>query len=54
MIINKLDKFIIKQYEDKRPIIKGNGFDGLEIDNRQEAEEFIQFINKLIEKDNDN
>ena len=47
----KIDKFIIKQYENERPIIKGNGFDGLEIGyNREEAEEFINFINTLVAK----
>lgn len=50
MELNKLDKFIIKQYENEKPIIKGNGFDGLEIgDDRQEAEEFISFVNFLID-----
>lgn len=45
-----MDKFIIKQYsKEERPILKGNGFDGLEIgEDREEAQEFIDFINKAI------
>jgi len=41
--------FIIKQYsKSEGPILKGNGFDGLKIgDNRDEAQEFIDFINTL-------
>lgn len=50
MKLDKLDNFTIKQYENEKPIIKGNGFDGLEIgDNRQDAEEFISFVNFLID-----
>jgi len=47
-----MEKFIIKHYSsDERPIVKGFGFDGLEIgEDREEAEEFIQFINSIIEK----
>lgn len=46
-----MEKFIVKQYdESERPIVKGNGFDGLEIGNdREEAEDFINFINVLID-----
>jgi len=46
-----IEKFSIKHYsETDRPIVKGNGFDGLEIGlDRYEAEQFINFINKLIE-----
>jgi hypothetical protein len=46
-----MEKFIIKHYaEDPHPTLKGNGFDGLVIgDYRKEAEEFIEFVNKLIE-----
>ena len=42
--------FVVKHYSsDERPSIKGNGFDGLEIgENRQEAEEFIAWINERI------
>ena len=42
--------FIVKHYSsDERPIIKGNGFDGLEVgESREEAQEFIAFVNKLI------
>lgn len=47
-----VEKFIIKHYiGDKHPTVKGNGFDGLIIgDNRDEAEEFVNFINAIIEK----
>ncbi len=46
-----MEKFIVKHYsEDKRPTIKGNGFDGLEIgEYRDGAEEFVNFINKVID-----
>ena len=42
--------FVVRHYtNDERPSIKGNGFDGLEIgEDRQEAEEFITWINKRI------
>jgi len=42
--------FVVRHYaDDERPSIKGNGFDGLEVgEDRQEAEEFIAWINKLI------
>ena len=51
-----MDKFIVKHYEsDANPTIKGNGFDGLIVgDNREDAEEFINFINNLIRLCNDN
>jgi hypothetical protein len=46
-----MEKFTIKHYcNDPHPTLKGNGFDGLVIgDYREEAEEFIEFVNKLIE-----
>jgi hypothetical protein len=46
-----VETFVVKHYSgDKRPTIKGNGFDGLEVgEDREEAEEFIKFINGLIE-----
>ena len=42
-------KFVVKHYaSDKYPSIKGNGFDGLQIgEDREEAEAFINFVNKL-------
>ena len=45
-----MEKFIVKHYSsDETPIIKGFGFDGLHIgENREEAEEFISFVNNLI------
>ena len=45
-----MEKLTIKHYSsDERPIVKGHGFDGLEIgEDREEAEKFIDFINKLI------
>lgn len=47
-----IEKFIVKHYHgDERPVIKGNSFDGLEIgEDREEAEEFIEFINNIINK----
>lgn len=45
------EKFIVKHYcGEEQPIVKGNGFDGLPIgESKEEAEEFISFINKLID-----
>ena len=47
-----LEKFEVKHYTDSpHPCIKGNGFDGLTIgDYRDQAEEFVLFMNKLIEE----
>lgn len=48
--LQEVHPFVVRHYtNDERPSIKGNGFDGLEIgENRQEAEEFIAWINKRI------
>lgn len=48
---HELEKFFVKHYsEDERPTIKGNGFDGLVIgDDREEAQDFVDFINKIID-----
>lgn len=47
-----LEPFVIKHYtSDERPTLKGNGFDGLEIGStREEAEEFVAFVNRAIKK----
>lgn len=47
---DKAHPFVVRHYtDDDRPSIKGNGFDGLEIgEDRQEAEEFITWINERI------
>lgn len=44
------EPFIVKQYDaDERPIIKGNGFDGLEIGtDREDAQDFIDFVNSKM------
>ena len=46
----KYEPFTIRHYVyDNSPMLKGNGFDGLRIgDTREEAEEFIAFINQLV------
>lgn len=46
-----MERFIVKHYsDDEQPSIKGNGFDGLRIgQDREDAEAFIEFVNKLIE-----
>lgn len=46
-----MQRFIVKQYDKlEPPTLKGNGFDGLPVgDNRTEAEEFIAFVNHLID-----
>jgi hypothetical protein len=48
--LQEVHPFVVRHYtNDARPSIKGNGFDGLEIgEDRQEAEEFIAWINKRI------
>lgn len=48
------EEFVVKHYSgEERPTIKGNGFDGLELgEDRDEAERFIQFVNKLIQENN--
>ena len=45
-----MELFVVRQYiGDDFPSIKGNGFDGLRIgDDREEAEAFIAFVNKII------
>ena len=50
--VNTMEKFIVKHYSsDERPIIKGFGFDGLEIgEDREDSEDFIAFVNGLLEK----
>ena len=47
-----MDKFIVKHYSsDEYPCIKGNGFDGTTVgDDREDAEEFIDFINEIIQQ----
>jgi hypothetical protein len=47
-----IEKFVVKCYHgDERPTIKGNSFDGLEVgEDREEAEEFVDFINSIISK----
>jgi len=46
-----MEDFVVKQYIDERVTIKGNGFDGLEIgDTREDAQEFIDFVNKEIKE----
>lgn len=44
------EPFVVRHYSsDERPTIKGNGFDGLEIgETREEAEEFIAFVNRAM------
>lgn len=54
--MKRLEEFVLKFYEGcDRPIVKGNEFDGLEIgETREEAQEFIDFINVLIKYKNEN
>ena len=44
------DRIVVRHYTDEeRPIIKGNGFDGLEIgETRDEAEDFVAWINARL------
>lgn len=47
-----MEPFAVKQYsENERPVVKGNGFDGLVLGaNKDEAQKFIDFINSVIAK----
>jgi len=47
-----MEKFTVKHYIDHaHPSIKGFGFDGLVVgEYREEAEEFIEFINDILDK----
>lgn len=47
-----MEKFVIKHYTDQaHPSLKGFGFDGLVIgEYRDEAEEFAEFLNSILEK----
>lgn len=46
----KQEPFVVKHYSgDERPIIKGNGFDGLEIgQDREEAQAFADWVNARL------
>jgi len=46
----KQEPFVVRHYSaDERPIIKGNGFDGLCVgDDRDEAQQFVDWINQRI------
>lgn len=47
-----IEPFVVKQYDDVC-IVKGNGFDGQELGTeRDDAEDFIGFVNRLIYKAN--
>lgn len=50
------DHFVVRHYgDDPHPTIKGNGFDGLVVGNyREEAEDFIRWVNDLIDARNAN
>ena len=46
------EPFVVKHYvSDERPMIKGNGFDGLEIgEDREEAQAFVDWINARLSR----
>ena len=48
--MERIELFVVKHYQsDINPTIKGNGFDGLRVgEDREEAEEFVRFINQYI------
>lgn len=50
--MNYREDFVIKHYAgEKNPCIKGNGFDGLLLgEDRQEAQEFVDYINGMKQK----
>ena len=45
-----MEQFVVKHYSaNERPMLKGNGFDGLEVgETREEAEIFVARVNALI------
>jgi hypothetical protein len=47
--------FVVKHYTgDERPILKGNGFDGLELGaDREEAEAFVAWVNDKLRELNE-
>jgi hypothetical protein len=46
----KLEPFVVKHYaETERPIIKGNGFDGLQVgEDREEVQQFVDWLNARL------
>lgn len=44
------EPFVVKHYSgDEHPVIKGNGFDGLEVgESREDAEEFVAWVNAKL------
>jgi hypothetical protein len=46
----RLQPFVVKHYSSEdRPVLKGNGFDGLEVgSSRAEAEEFVRWVNDRL------
>jgi hypothetical protein len=48
--IKQPEFFVVRHYgDDERPIIKGNGFDGLTIgEDREEAEQFVAWVNARL------
>jgi hypothetical protein len=48
--IKQPELFVVRHYgDDERPIIKGNGFDGLTIgEDREEAEQFVAWVNARL------
>lgn len=48
--VPRAEPFVVKHYtSESRPIIKGNGFDGLEIgEDREEAQEFVDWLNARL------
>lgn len=49
------EPFLVKHYTgDERPMLKGNGFDGLEIgETREEAQAFADWVNALLRELNE-
>ena len=46
----RIQPFVVKHYgADERPMIKGNGFDGLKVgQTREEAEAFVKWVNSRL------
>lgn len=43
-----VERFVVKSYGE-RPILKGNGFDGIPVgDTREEAQRFVDWLNSIL------
>ena len=52
---NPIEPFVVRHYVgEEHPVIKGNGFDGLVVGtSREEAQEFVDWLNKILTEKSD-